>query len=31
MWAAVILLMILVQIIQELGLRLAKRSDKRAR
>ena len=31
MWAAVILLMILVQIIQELGLRLAKKSDKRAR
>ena len=31
MWAAVILLMILVQIIQELGLRLANKSDKRAR
>ena len=31
MWAAVILLMLLVQIIQELGLKLAKHSDKRAR
>ena len=31
MWVAVILLMLLVQVIQELGLRLARHSDKRAR
>lgn len=31
MWGAVILLMVLVQVIQELGLRLSKRSDKRIR
>lgn len=29
MWGAVILLMVLVQVIQELGLRISKRSDKR--
>lgn len=31
MWVAVILLMLLVQVIQELGLRLARHSDKRVR
>ncbi len=31
MWTSVILLMILVQIIQEVGLRLSKKSDKRSR